>query len=607
MVAGDARARRRGDRRARWRRHRPRRRGGERGRRRCCPCRPAPTTPSRRCGRRPSRAPPPRCSPRTASRPTTSPTAARRCTSRRATRTRSRWSTSASRPSRTSPRRRCGSPRPCASSTAPSPSRTRSACPASPGCCTRSRARTRTASRSVWERRCGTCSPRSRPGSSRRSRSPRPAPLRVGDARRVALSRGTVAVDGEREIAFGPATPVTVTLAHDGPRVLDVRAALAAAAAQRLLVRENTLQVADERGTQMKAARFHGPGDIRIDDVPEPQVGPGQVKVDVEWCGICGTDLHEYLEGPIFIPPKGSPHPLTGEEMPVVMGHEFAGVVSEIGDGVTNVEGGRPGRRRALRRLRRVLGLHDRPLQHLPQARLRRARRAAGRLRREVRRRGPVGAPARRHPDRPRRAGRAARRRLPRGAAVRAEAGRHRGGVRRRARSGSSTTAALKAAGASKVFVVEPAAVRKAKAPGAGADEVLDPTEVDVPDGGPRPHRRRGRRRRVRVRGHRRRARLGDRVGAPRRHRRQRRDLGPRGPRGGQRAGVLRDQPDRHARLLRATTRRPSACCATGRSTPASSSPAGSGSTTWSSKGFRELIDNKEENVKILVSPKDLA
>ena len=55
----------------------------------------------------------------------------------------------------------------------------------------------------------------------------------------------------------------------------------------------------------MKAARFHGPGDIRIDDVPEPKVGPGQVKVDVEWCGICGTDLHEYLEGPIFIPPQG--------------------------------------------------------------------------------------------------------------------------------------------------------------------------------------------------------------------------------------------------------------------------------------------------------------
>jgi predicted polyphosphate/ATP-dependent NAD kinase len=67
-------------------------------------------------------------------------------------------------------------------------------------------------------------------------------PLRARDGRRVAFARGTVAVDGEREIAFGPATPVIVTLAHDGPRVVDVRAALAAAAAQRLLVVENTLQ-----------------------------------------------------------------------------------------------------------------------------------------------------------------------------------------------------------------------------------------------------------------------------------------------------------------------------------------------------------------------------
>lgn len=61
-------------------------------------------------------------------------------------------------------------------------------------------------------------------------------PLRVGERHPVGLSHGTVAVDGEREIEFGPATPVTVTLAHDGPRVLDVRDALAAAARQQLLV-----------------------------------------------------------------------------------------------------------------------------------------------------------------------------------------------------------------------------------------------------------------------------------------------------------------------------------------------------------------------------------
>ena len=54
----------------------------------------------------------------------------------------------------------------------------------------------------------------------------------------VALDHGTVAVDGEREIEFGPATPVTVTLAPDGPVILDVRAVLAAAARRRLLVSE---------------------------------------------------------------------------------------------------------------------------------------------------------------------------------------------------------------------------------------------------------------------------------------------------------------------------------------------------------------------------------
>ena len=52
----------------------------------------------------------------------------------------------------------------------------------------------------------------------------------------------------------------------------------------------------------MKAAVFHGPRDIRLEDVPEPSVRPGSVKVKVDWCGICGTDLHEYLAGPDLHP-----------------------------------------------------------------------------------------------------------------------------------------------------------------------------------------------------------------------------------------------------------------------------------------------------------------
>ena len=51
----------------------------------------------------------------------------------------------------------------------------------------------------------------------------------------------------------------------------------------------------------MKAARFYGQRDLRVDhDVSIPEIKPGQVLVDIEWCGICGSDLHEYLIGVSF-------------------------------------------------------------------------------------------------------------------------------------------------------------------------------------------------------------------------------------------------------------------------------------------------------------------
>lgn len=87
----------------------------------------------------------------------------------------------------------------------------------------------------------------------------------------------------------------------------------------------------------MKAARFHARKDVRIEDIPEPDLRPGAVKIAVAWCGICGTDLHEFLEGPIFIPPPGRPHPLTGETAPVTLGHEFSGTVEELGEGVSGL------------------------------------------------------------------------------------------------------------------------------------------------------------------------------------------------------------------------------------------------------------------------------
>lgn len=90
----------------------------------------------------------------------------------------------------------------------------------------------------------------------------------------------------------------------------------------------------------MKATRYYGRKDIRTDDIPEPELLPGTVKVKVDWTGICGTDLHEYDEGPIFCPAPGKPHPLTGESVPIVMGHEFAGVATEVAEGVTHIKVG---------------------------------------------------------------------------------------------------------------------------------------------------------------------------------------------------------------------------------------------------------------------------
>lgn len=85
----------------------------------------------------------------------------------------------------------------------------------------------------------------------------------------------------------------------------------------------------------MKAAVWHAKEDIRFLDVPEPIVGKDQVKIRVRWCGICGSDVHEYREGPISIPKK--PHPLTGKSGPIILGHEFSGDVVEVGKEVKRI------------------------------------------------------------------------------------------------------------------------------------------------------------------------------------------------------------------------------------------------------------------------------
>lgn len=87
----------------------------------------------------------------------------------------------------------------------------------------------------------------------------------------------------------------------------------------------------------MKAARFHGVKDIRVEQISVPTATSGHALIDVEWCGICGTDLHEYLAGPFLIPSKEKHHPLTGEHMPIVMGHEFCGRIRQLPVGYRGV------------------------------------------------------------------------------------------------------------------------------------------------------------------------------------------------------------------------------------------------------------------------------
>ena len=83
----------------------------------------------------------------------------------------------------------------------------------------------------------------------------------------------------------------------------------------------------------MRAAVWFGRRDTRVVDVPDaPSPGPGEVKIKVAWVGVCGTDLHEYAAGPIFMPI--TPHPLTGKAAPLIQGHEFSGIIAEVGSGV---------------------------------------------------------------------------------------------------------------------------------------------------------------------------------------------------------------------------------------------------------------------------------
>ena len=75
----------------------------------------------------------------------------------------------------------------------------------------------------------------------------------------------------------------------------------------------------------MKALVYYGTQDMRVSEIEKPEVKKGEVLIKVEACGICGSDVHGYLG-------------VTGRRIPpMVMGHEFTGIVSVLGEGVEDV------------------------------------------------------------------------------------------------------------------------------------------------------------------------------------------------------------------------------------------------------------------------------
>jgi L-iditol 2-dehydrogenase len=76
----------------------------------------------------------------------------------------------------------------------------------------------------------------------------------------------------------------------------------------------------------MQAAVYRAPGEVRLETVPVPQIGPGELLIRVHTCGICGTDLKKISTG--------------SHSAPRIFGHEIAGVVAAAGEGVRDFQPG---------------------------------------------------------------------------------------------------------------------------------------------------------------------------------------------------------------------------------------------------------------------------
>ena len=80
----------------------------------------------------------------------------------------------------------------------------------------------------------------------------------------------------------------------------------------------------------MRAMVFHGPGDLRAEDLPIPTPAAGEVVLKIEAALTCGTDVKTLRRG----------HPVMIPKIPTVFGHEFAGTVTAVGRGVGRLHEG---------------------------------------------------------------------------------------------------------------------------------------------------------------------------------------------------------------------------------------------------------------------------
>ena len=91
----------------------------------------------------------------------------------------------------------------------------------------------------------------------------------------------------------------------------------------------------------MQAAVYRGVNDVRVETVPVPRIGPGEVLLRVATCGVCGTDLKKIHTG--------------SHSAPRIFGHETAGVIAAVGEGVHDFQVGDRRLRLSPRTVRRLL------------------------------------------------------------------------------------------------------------------------------------------------------------------------------------------------------------------------------------------------------------